>query len=179
MIALLRGINVGGNHKVPMLELRAVAADAGFVEVETYIQSGNLLFDAGRLSAKQAAARLEGAIEKHFGFAVDVIVRTALEWKKYTSGNPFPEAARARPNLLLLGLAKLPCAGNAEAVLGDRTTQGERIKIIDNAIWVDFGTSVGRSKLIPTLFDKAAGSPVTMRNWRSVLKLGEMLEQRE
>jgi uncharacterized protein (DUF1697 family) len=178
MVALLRGINVGGARKVPMAELRVLATRAGLGDVETYIQSGNLVFEAGRVSPKASADRLEKAIARQFGFAVDVVVRTAPQWKRYASGSPFPEAARIRPSLLLLGLSKQPCPRGAAAVLAERATQGERIEIVGDAIWVDFVKSVGKSKLTPAVFDRAAGSPVTARNWRTVLRLNEMLDRR-
>jgi uncharacterized protein (DUF1697 family) len=98
MVALLRGINVGGNRKVPMPELCALAAIAGLADVKHYINSGNIVFEAGKLKPDHVAAELEKAIEKRFGFLVDVIVRTATQWKKYAAGSPFPEAERSRPN---------------------------------------------------------------------------------
>jgi uncharacterized protein (DUF1697 family) len=177
MVALLRGINVGGNRKVPMVELQSVAAKAGFTEIATYINSGNLIFNSSKLSAEQASLLLEKGIEKHFGFAVDVVIRTAAQWKKYASKSPFPDATTMRPHLLLLGLSKKPPTRNAVLLLSERANGNERIKIINDAIWVDFATGVGKSKLTPALFDKAVGSSVTMRNWKTVLKLNEMLSQ--
>src|SRR5262245_50992702 len=109
MVALLRGVNVGGNRKVPMTELCALATKSGLTEVKHYINSGNLVFEAGKMKADQVATLLEKAIEKHFGFYVDVIVRTAAQWKKYTAGSPFPVAERSRPKFLHLGLSRLPC----------------------------------------------------------------------
>jgi len=175
MVALLRGINVGGHRKVPMAALCLAAEGAGFKDVKTYIQSGNLVFSAGRLSVAQTASRLEGAIEQRFGFAVDVIVRTEKQWQVYARSSPFPEAASDRPNLLMLGLAKMPLASAAAAYLRERAHSGERIKIVGDAIWIDFDASVGRSKLSPTVLDRAAGSAVTLRNWKTVTKLDEML----
>src|SRR5262245_16850824 len=114
MIALLRGINVGGNRKVPMAELRQIASEAGLEEVETYIQSGNLTFATTQTPAAAEAA-LEKAIEEKFGFAVDVVVRTAAQWARYAAGSPFPDAAKERPNILHLGLSKKPPAPDAAA----------------------------------------------------------------
>jgi uncharacterized protein (DUF1697 family) len=177
MIALLRGINVGGNKKVPMSDLCTLVSKAGYTNVCSYINSGNLLFEASKLKSNQVEDELEKAIEKQFGFHVDVIVRTALQWKKYASGSPFPNAERSRPNFLHLGLSKLPCNKNLSAKLSDRITLGEKITLLGDAIWVDFLGGVGKSKLTPGLFDKFAGSPVTMRNWNTVQKLAELLDQ--
>jgi uncharacterized protein (DUF1697 family) len=175
MVALLRGINVGENRKVPMPKLCALASKAGLTEVKSYINSGNIVFDAETMKAAQVASLLEKVIQKHFGFPVDVVVRTATQWKKYAAGSPFPDAEQFRPNFLQLGLSKTPCCKEIAARLSERATQGEKIKLVGDAIWVDFVAGVGRSKLTPSLFDKEAGSPVTMRNWNTVLKLSEML----
>jgi uncharacterized protein (DUF1697 family) len=176
MVALLRGINVGGNRKVPMAELCEVAIEAGLTEVKTYIQSGNVVFDAGKMKADQVSTLLERKIEGHFGFRVDLIVRTASQWKKYSVGNPFPIAARERPSHLLLGFSKLPCGKEIAEKLAERATQGEKIEIVGGVIWIDFARGVGKSKLVPAWVDKIAGSPVTMRNWNTILKLDEMLK---
>jgi len=176
MVALLRGVNVAGARKLPMSELRELAIEVGWNEVATYIQSGNLVFESGRTSAKSAEVRLERAIEERFGFAVDVVVRTAREWLTYVSENPFIGAARDRPSLVHLGVSKKPCKRAVVEALAGNGTQGERVKVVGDAIWVDFVESVGRSKLTPALFDKSAGSPVTMRNWRTVLMIEKLLE---
>jgi uncharacterized protein (DUF1697 family) len=175
MVALLRGINVGGNRKVPMAALCALAAEAGLSEVRHYINSGNLVFDAGGMKADRVAVLLEREIAGRFGFHVDVVVRTASQWKAYAKGSPFPGAERSRPEFLQLGLSRLPCDEDLEKTLGARATRGERVRLAGGAIWVDFAAGVGRSRLTPALFDKAAGSPVTMRNWNTVLRLDEML----
>src|SRR3954465_590828 len=99
MVALLRGINVGGNRKISMPGLRGVAEEIGLRNVKTYIQSGNLVFDAGRADAPGVTLRLEEAIEKRFGFAVDVIVRSGTKWREYAKGAPFADAVQQRPNL--------------------------------------------------------------------------------
>src|SRR5436853_6207191 len=98
LIALLRAVNVGG-RKLPMAELRALCAGLGWEEVETYIQSGNVVFAApGKPAALEA--KLEKAIEERFGIDVPVIVRSAAEWSAYVEANPFPKAARDAPNRL-------------------------------------------------------------------------------
>ncbi|MDG0816251.1 DUF1697 domain-containing protein [Bdellovibrio svalbardensis] len=175
MVALLRGINVGGNRKVPMKELHSIAVKAGLQQVKTYINSGNLIFEVDKLSAADTTVLLEKAIQKHFGFAVDVVVRTEKQWKTYASKEPFTDAAKSRPNLLMIGLSKLPLPANIDSILSERAAANERIKIINDAIWIDFADGVARSKLTPTWINKAAGSPVTMRNWKTVMKLNEML----
>jgi uncharacterized protein (DUF1697 family) len=171
----LRGVNVGGRTRVPMAALRALCADLGWREVETWIQSGNLVFAAGG-RAPDLEARLEGALAEHLGVTTTVLVRTAAEWKRVIAANPFEEASDKAPNRVLLGLSKAPLEPGAAAALRARAADGERVEAAGGALWFHYPAGVGRSKLSPPLIDRLAGSPVTARNWRTVLKLAEMAE---
>lgn len=175
-VALIRGINVGATRKLPMAELRAHCAADGFGEVKTYIQSGNVVLSSND-SADEVAAKLEALIAERFALDVPVIVRSEAEWRGYAKGSPFPDAEAERPNLLHICLSVSPLAKDAIATLEARAKAKERLAVKDGTLWCDFGESVGTSKLTPALFDKAAGSPVTARNWRTVLALAAMLEE--
>jgi uncharacterized protein (DUF1697 family) len=172
-IGLLRGINVGGHNKIPMSDLCALCTKIGYGDVQSYIQSGNLVFST---SAKPLIAEieLEQAIMRRFHFQISVIVRTAAEWRAYVRGNPFPEASRLAPNAVMLALAKTSPKPDAMPALRARSTGGERIIQVGDALWIHFAGGMGRSKLSPALLDRLVGSPVTMRNWRTVLKLSEL-----
>jgi uncharacterized protein (DUF1697 family) len=173
-IALLRAVNVGG-RKLPMAELRALCGELGWKDVETYIQSGNLVFTApGRPEALEAT--LEKAIEERFGLDVPVIVRTARQWGACAAANPFAAVARDEPNRLQLLVSKRPPHADASEKLMERAQAGEVVKAAGGALWFHFPEGVGRSKLTPALIDKACGSPSTGRNWRTVVKLKEMAE---
>lgn len=174
LVALLRGINVGGNKKLPMTALRDLATGLGYRHVKTYIQSGNLLFEAN-LAADAAEAALEEAIANRFGFSVEVIVRTAQQWERYAAGSPFADAEADRPNLLLLGLSKRPLRPGTAQTLREYAKSGERIEARADATWIDFRTGIGSSKLSPVVLDRAAGSTVTARNWKTVQKLAAMV----
>jgi len=174
MVALLRAVNVGG-RKLPMAELRALCAELGWEDVATYIQSGNVVFTAkGRPAAIEKD--LEQAIAKRFGLDVPAIVRTAAEWAKLAAGNPFARAARDEPNRLQLLVSKKPPNADAADTLMARARGGERVKAAGGALWFHFPEGVGTSKLTPSLIDKACGSPSTGRNYRTVIKLQEMLD---
>lgn len=174
LIALLRAVNVGG-RKLPMAELRALCAGLGWKDARTYIQSGNLVFSApGKAEAQEK--KLEEAIKDRFGLDVPVIVRTAAQWAGYVAANPFAKVARDEPNRLQLLVSKRPPDGEAAAKLMERARAGEVVKAAGGAIWFHFPEGVGTSKLTPALIDKAAGSPSTSRNWRTVLKLQEMAQ---
>jgi uncharacterized protein (DUF1697 family) len=173
-VALLRGINVGGRNRIGMADLRVLCVGLGWGGVETYIQSGNVLFSAEAASA-ELEAELEAAIEQRFGMTIPIIVRSASGWPAYVAGNPFPEAAAAEPNRLMLMLSKKPPQSDAAAALQERAGDGERIAAAGDALWVHFPSGSGTSRLSPALFDRMVGSPVTARNYRTAVKLQEML----
>lgn len=172
-IALLRGINVGGHNRLPMAELRSRCTELGWRDVQTYIQSGNLLF-----SARGGTPALEAAIEKtildNFGLSISVIIRSAQEWAGYPGSNPFPEASEREPAAVMLALSKRPLLEDAATELRKRAATSERIEQTGHALWIHFGSGSARSGITPVLLDRLAGSPVTTRNWRTVLKLDEL-----
>ena len=175
MVALLRGINVGG-RVLPMAQLRELLAELGWQDARTYIQSGNIVFSSTK-RPDALEAELERAIEKRFGMKVPVIVRTARQWAAYPASNPFPDEARDLPKGLLLLVAKQPPAAGAEKALAARATNGEKVGRAGDGLWIAFPEGIARSKLSPVLIDKLVESPGTSRNYRTVLKLKEMMEE--
>jgi uncharacterized protein (DUF1697 family) len=177
-VALMRGINVGSARKLPMADLRALCAKIRLGYPQTYIQSGNLLVDA-KGGSMALRLLLEKEIAARFGFAVDVIVRHAAEWEGYVAANPFADDAKAQPKMLHLYLPRDPLKSGAAKALQQRAQSGERIGAAGGALWIAYGAAgVARSKLSPLLIDKACGSPTTGRNWNSVLKISEMIDER-
>ncbi|MSU35284.1 MAG: DUF1697 domain-containing protein [Pedosphaera sp.] len=154
---LLRGINVGGRNKIPMSDLCALCAELGCSPVQSYIQSGNLVFST---SAKPTdiEGQLERAIERRFQLMIPVIVRAGAEWPAYVAGNPFPDASSAEPNLVMLGLAKSSPKPEAVSALRSRSANGERIALVADALWIHFAGGVGGSKISPALLDRLVGS---------------------
>jgi len=173
-IALLRGINVGGHNKIPMAELQKICADIGWQNVDTYIQSGNILFSAeGTISGLEK--QLTEAIAGHFGHRTQVLVRPAAAWPLYIELNPFPEASQAEPNRVMLALTKKPLAADAAEKLGEYAASGESIAQRTDSLWIHYAAGSAGSKITSALLDRLAGSPVTTRNWRTVLKINEMI----
>lgn len=177
MVALLRGVNVGGHRKVPMADLSALAGDMGFRDAATWIQSGNLVFGTS-LAPAAAAARLARGIEERFGFPVDLVLRTGAQWRRLAAGNPLPEASAAAPDRVMLLLSREPPLPGAAAALRERARDGERIEAAAGALWIHHPAGAGKSRLTPALVDSLVGSPTTARNWTTVRALGDMLEGR-
>ena len=173
-VALLCGINVGGHRKVPMAELRALATELGLQTATTYVASGNLVFISDK-NAGELETLLETAIAQRFGFAVDVIVRSAEQWSAYRAGNPMPEESERQPNLVMLVVGKQPAEEAQLELLRAQAGEQERIERRGDALWIWFGEGAGRSK-IGTGTSKGVW---TTRNWRTVQALDDMLQQLE
>lgn len=159
-----------------MAELRLLCGKLGCGDVQSYIQSGNLVFSAPDKPAI-LEAKLEESIKRRFGISIPVLVRTATEWSAYLKRNPFSETSETEANRVLLVLSKSRPNPDAVKGLRERAADGERIVQTGDALWIHFGNGMGRSKLSPAVLDRLVGSPVTGRNWRTVLKLDELASQ--
>ena len=170
-VALLRGINVGGHRKVPMAALRETAGALGLRKVRTYVASGNLVFESDK-AAGTLETMLEKAIADRFGFAVDVVVRSAAQWAALAAANPLKKESEKEPGFVHMSIGKRTPAEADIAALAARASDNERVLSAGGAIWIWFGDGAGRSKIGT---GKSTGV-WTARNWRTVLALQEMLE---
>jgi uncharacterized protein (DUF1697 family) len=174
-IALLRGINVGGHRKISMSDLRTVASDAGFDDVRTILQTGNLVFTASRGSATSIERKLEEATERELGVRTDFLVRTADEWADIVSGNPFEREAESHPSHLLLLVLQQPPSTEAVAKIQEQVKGRERIGAGERHLYVSYPDGIGTSKLTSALIERALGTKGTARNWNTVLKIAQTI----
>lgn len=172
-IALLRGINVGGHRKVPMVDLRELCAGLDWLNVRSYIQSGNLLF-TGKNDPVLHGQDLQEAIRVHFGFEVPVMLRTTDQWNALCDSNPFPKESEKEPNLVVACFSHNGFPKSAVAEIEARGTQSERAQLVADTLWIHYPGGQGRSKITPVVLDRLAGSPVTARNWRTLIKIRDM-----
>jgi uncharacterized protein (DUF1697 family) len=170
-IALLRGINVGGHNAVAMAELRKLAADLGFSGVATLLQSGNLVFTAGKRSVNALESLLERETAERLGVTADYVVRSADEWKAVIAGNPFPKQAKDDPGHLVVVFLKTPSPPKSVEALRDSIVGPEIVHGSGKQLYIVYPDGIGRSKLTGTLIEKRLGTRGTARNWNTVLKL--------
>ena len=169
-IALLRGINVGGHKKVPMADLRAALADAGFEDVKTYVQSGNVALTAKERSPAKVGRRVEQAIEKAFGFDVAVVVRSREEIAALIEDDPLGDVATNPTYRVVVFLAdKLDRERLADVDPADFAPEAFALRDYEIVMWAPDGQR--DSKLVKTLTEKRSGVVGTARNWKTVLKL--------
>lgn len=173
-VALLRAVNVGG-RKVTMAELKRAVETLGYGKARTLLASGNLVFDARTTATAKLEAALEGAVEATFGLFSEVMVRGPEEWAAILKANPFPKKAKDDPAHLVCMVCKdAPDAAHLAAYLKtfrEKHDKGEQLKAVGREIYIDYGASIGESKLV--LPKKLCTG--TARNWNTMLKLAAML----
>ena len=173
-IALLRGINVGGNRRVPMADLRAALEAIGLDDVRTYIVSGNVLFRSPRADRDVLRADVEAAIETRFGFPVAVVLRTAAEMRAITAGDLLPEGSASDPaRRYAIFLSEDPAPERLSAI--DPAAVAPDVFVArDRVIHTWYRDGLQASKLAGQLTDRALGVTATARNWNTVRKLVEL-----
>lgn len=167
-IALLRGINVSGKNKLPMADLRQLSEGIGWKNVQSYIQSGNLLFEADTLPQ---AEDLSVAIKREYAYEVPVLLRTQ-EYFRQALTNPFLEAT---PDLdtktLHVTFLVVAPAPSAIAALEEVDPKADRWQVIDDRVYLHCPNGYGRTKLTNNYLEKKLGQIATTRNWRTLHKL--------
>lgn len=173
-IALLRGINVGGKNVIRMAELKRVFEAIGLHEVQTYIQSGNVLFKSNE-GEEFLRKKIEHEIEAVFGFPVTVVLRTSSELEQLILNCPFSDEevaeAEASSEAECQYVALLTHAPLQEKIvsLNAYRSESDQYRIIGREVYLLFRHSIRNSKLANNLFK--LGVPATVRNWKTINKL--------
>jgi uncharacterized protein (DUF1697 family) len=175
-VALFRGVNVGGKNRLPMKDLAGMFTEAGCQNVKTYIQSGNIVFSTRPSVAARLPASMAGEIAKRFDIRTHILVRTREELAGVIAKNPFLRAGVAEEELHILFLADVPDSRDVERLDVDRSPPDEFI-VRGREIYLRLPNGMGRTKLSNPYFDSKLHTTSTARNWRTVLKLHEMMQR--
>ncbi len=171
-IALLRGINVGGHNKLPMRELVQLLESLGLENVNTYIQSGNVVFQTHQIDRAGLGEEITTAIGRGHGFTPQVMLLSLADLDTAVAQNPFPATDEQHKTLHFYFLEAVPA--NPDLVsLEAIKTETEQFALIDKVFYLYAPEGIGRSKLAAKV-ERALGVPATARNWRTVGKLVEM-----
>jgi uncharacterized protein (DUF1697 family) len=165
----LRGVNVGGRNRVPMLALREALAEAGMHDARTYLQSGNVVLDSDA-SPAQLAAACERVIAERFSLEIAVLVRTRAELAKVVRHDPLGAIA-SDPKLYQVSFCSAKPDAEALAKVAATAVDGERLVAHGREIYAWFPHGVGRSRLAAQLSRQVLGVTATARNWSTVAKL--------
>jgi uncharacterized protein (DUF1697 family) len=174
-VVLLRGINVGGRHIVPMADLRDLAASIGLGDPITYIQSGNLVVNSV-LDEAALVATLEPALETRYGFPVPVVVRSAAELAMVAEGHPLA-GTDSDPRLLMVAFLDRPPTVDVGRVLDPIDYLPDRLLLDGREVYLEYPNGSGRSKLSHSLLEQRLGVSVTIRNWNTITKLVELTDR--
>jgi uncharacterized protein (DUF1697 family) len=170
-IVLLRGINVAGKNKLPMAELRTLLNSLEFKNVQTYIQSGNIILETDK--SKEAICKIiKNKIKTKFNYDVPVLIRTITEWKNVILEYPF-----STENEKIVAFTFLDKKVK-ETVIDIKNIRSEdQYKIVNDVVYLNCGTGFGRTKLTNNTIEKKLKVVATTRNLKTTLKLLELAEK--
>jgi uncharacterized protein (DUF1697 family) len=172
-VALLRGINVGGNKRVAMADLRELVEALGHDDVETLLQSGNVVFSSAERSGDALAGELTTAIADELGMDVTVLVRSGRELAEVVAANPFPDAVAEPKNLHAAFVSAAPAKAAVAAI--DRSALGnDDFAVGPGVVYLRYTAGMQGSPLTKHVTEKTLGVTMTARNWNTVTKLAEM-----
>jgi uncharacterized protein (DUF1697 family) len=173
-VALLRGVNVGGKNRLPMKDLAALARGLGVENVQTFIQSGNVVFSASSELAKVFPDQLAAGIAERFGITSTVVLRSAAEMKKIVSENPFLAAGQDDGQLHVTLLKDRSSAAQVASLDPDRSPP-DRFIVVGSDIYLHTPNGQANTKLTIAYFDSKLRTISTGRNWRTMVKLLDLL----
>jgi len=177
-ISMLRGINVSGQKKIRMAELRDLYKKLYFTNVETYVQSGNVVFDSNEEEQAALSAIIEKEIEQSFGYSVSVLVRTADDLQKVIDSNPFlNERNEDSARLYVTFLSHAPLESKLNNLYVAECKKDEFF-VKDKEIFLFCPNGYGRTKLTNNFFEKKLNLSATTRNWKTVNALCNMANKR-
>ncbi len=172
-IALFRGINVSGKNKINMRSLTQILAEFGLKNIHTYVQSGNVIFDQERKSDPELGEKIGSRINAQYGFQPKILLLSAKELDAAIKNNPFSEAENDPSSFHLGFLEKVPVSPKLEK-LKTIKKDSEEFALIGKVFYLKAPEGIGRSKLAANS-EKLLGEVMTDRNWRTVLKIREMV----
>ena len=174
-IALLREINVSGQRMIAMKDLKALLIKAGYEQVMTYIQSGNIVFKSSETSKKTLEKDIGEVIEKHYGFAVPLLILTGEEVEKIIKKNPYNDGKKDASKLHVTLLADIPAKDLLESTRDERY-QSDEFQIVDKVIYLYCPDGYGMTKFSTTFFEKKLAVTATTRNWKTMEALGDLVK---
>ncbi len=176
-IALLRGINVSGQKKIKMAELRQQLELHGFKQVKTYIQSGNILFEAAEASADDLAKEIKGLIQSHYGYKVSVFVLSPDQLAAIIQHNPFVPQHNDMLNRVFGAVLSSEVDQSSLDDLKKYMAQDDKMYAHQQYLYFVVPNGMGKSKLTNNVIERVLKAKATTRNWNTMLKLEALLSE--
>jgi uncharacterized protein (DUF1697 family) len=175
-ISMLRGINVGAQKRMSMETLRGIYMDLGFMNVRSYVQSGNVVFESQAVSRSELVKCIEARIEQTCGYHVEAFIRQADEFQRILMGNPFLLVRNEDPSKLHVSFYyQSPSETLLNKLTAPSGTADELVRD-EMAVYLFCPNGYGKTKLSNSFFERKLGIPVTTRNWNTVNALYRMAE---
>jgi uncharacterized protein (DUF1697 family) len=173
-LGFLRAVNVGRTGKIAMADLRAWLTKLGFVNTQTLLQSGNLVFGGGPLTGAALEQDLEREAEKRLGLQTDFFIRTVKEWEEVIKHNPFRDAAKNDASHLVVAVLKSSPTASQVKALETAIKGRERLRAYGRHAYIVYPEGIGTSKLTLSVIERHLGTRGTCRNWNTTLKMAAL-----
>uniref|UniRef100_UPI00404B78F1 DUF1697 domain-containing protein n=1 Tax=Gelidibacter sp. TaxID=2018083 RepID=UPI00404B78F1 len=167
-IALLRGINVGGQKKIPMAELRSILSKTSLQNVSTYIQTGNIFFQSIETNKSVLEYLIQTEIKQHFGFEVDVLIVINDDIQRILNDCPFPNDIKEKSYFMMLHDTP---SEELIKIASEKIYEDEAYKIINDCIYYYCPKGIGQAKFNMNYFERKLNTFATARNYNTMLKL--------
>lgn len=172
-VALLRGINVGGQKKIKMIDLKAMFESLEFKNVKTYIQSGNVIFDSDIINIIKLTNQIEQKISDTCGFLVKIIIRTDEEFRNIVNNNPFLKEPNIELDKLHVTLLSDIPDPSKVLFLDIKKEENEKILIISREVYLYCPNGYGKTKLNNVMLEKKINTIATTRNWKTINNIAQ------
>lgn len=176
-IALLRGINVSGQKKIKMAELRTMMAKLPYEDVETYIQSGNIVFKTNESNIRQMQQSITKEIAKTFKFEVPVLVKTIQDFEQIMNENPYTNTADIEAKRIYFSLLEKAPAQADIPNLNQDNYPNELFLITPGCVYLNCINGAGKAKLNNNIIENKLKVTATTRNYRTIMKLYDMAKK--
>lgn len=179
IVSLLRGINLARHNRIQMHTLRSLYESLNLQNVQTWLQSGNVIFTTKASNLGQLGKTIESAIERTAGFRPDVILRTPNDLKAIANKNPFATRRGIDPSRFVVGFLANEPGPQARAKILALKTEPEELRIQDREIYIYYPNGLARPKVSWTSIEKILQTRGTCRNWNTVTKLLDIVDKLE
>ena len=170
-IVLLRGINVSGQKKIKMIELKSLLEQEGFFNVVTYIQSGNIVLDAKQSNTAEVSSIVRNMLDKTFGWDVKVLSKKPQEISNIVEANPFSTLPDLNTKFLAVTMLEDTPSAEKLELIAPFNTADEQFKVLGNNIYIYCPNGFGRAKISNNFFEQKLKVAATSRNWNTMNKL--------
>ena len=179
LICMLRGVNLGGHHKIKMDVLRAICVSLKCEAPQTLLQSGNVVFLARSKDTTQLSKQITGAIEKKLGFRPEALLRTVPELREAIARNPFAKRSGIEPSKLVVTFLGRELDAQAKKALLAMDIAPEEIHVLGRELYIYFPNGQARPRISWSRTEKIIGPAFTSRNWNTTTKLLQLAEDLE